>query len=181
VIVPGSTMSDASNNPSRRRLLRLGGALVGAPLLGSWLAGCEGRAAAPAATPAAAALPEADASFIALSRTLTGYDAPDALLARRLQAELLQDDPDLLRHVALIARRLASAPATAAAFADAPALHALFGQLLSGWYLGVVGPASAPRCIAFEDIVSYRVVAGSVQPPSYCSGVPDFWVSDPTS
>ncbi|EKV54660.1 gluconate dehydrogenase subunit [Erwinia amylovora ACW56400] len=59
------------------------------------------------------------------------------------------------------------------------ALRELYQTLVSGWYLGVVGPLPRPQCIAFENIVSYRLVKNSLLPPSYAPGEPNFWTRPP--
>lgn len=171
-------------NVTRRDLLRKG---AGAALLASELALIPSVFTLVGAPPAALASddvsddtpPAPSAAFLSLSRTLTGFEVPDALLAARLYAELDA------AHAGLEAKLTAIAGAVAQAtggkldtFADA-ALEAVHRDLMTGWYLGTVGPADNARCIAFENIASYRVVKKTLLPPSYAVGEPNFWVSKP--
>jgi hypothetical protein len=164
---------------SRRRLLGYGGAMiVTASIGGKFVMQVAQAATVPVAvTPPVFAEPS-DA-FLSLSRTLTGYANPDRGLARRLYGELSKNHPDIDQASAQIATRLAANGTGPLVLADQPALAELYHQMLGGWYLGVIGTALAPRCIAFENIISYRVVEPSLSPPSYCAGQPNFWVIQP--
>ncbi|MCY0386065.1 sugar dehydrogenase complex small subunit [Robbsia sp. Bb-Pol-6] len=160
---------------SRRRLLGYGAMVVTASFGGKLL---TGRARAATAMPRSADLAPTP-RFLALSRLLTGYAEPDAGLARRLYAALHDDFPLLDTQLDQLAALLARAPSGPFVPTGQPQLATLYQQLLGGWYLGVLGPKSAPRCIAFENTVSYRVVQRTLTPPSYCVGEPTFWAYKP--
>ena len=162
---------------SRRRLLGYSGAMVVLASVGGQFVG---RFADAAPTPALDTLTSPPSvAFLALSRMLTGYATPDVGLARRLYNELRAGNGALEQQIAALCARLSKAPAGPFVIDDQPALAMLYRQIMSGWYLGVIGPADAPRCIGFENIVSYRVVAPTLSPPSYCSGEPNFWAYRP--
>jgi len=167
---------------SRRRLLGYGVTVV-TTSFGSRLLAGRARAATSVAPVSASASASASIAptpqFLALSRLLTGYPEPDATLARRLYAALRDDFPALDAQLDRLAEYVAHAPAGPLAFTGQPQLAALYRQLLGGWYLGVIGPKTAPRCIAFENTVSYRVVQRTLTPPSYCAGEPNFWAYKP--
>jgi hypothetical protein len=162
---------------SRRRLVLGSAGLLMAGTVGQSLLG---RVAF--ALPQPAAMPE---NFLAISRLLTGIPLPDPRLAQRLHAALQPLFPQLEHQITLLGDLLAQ-------HADlrGEALHALierqpqrladlYEALMSGWYLGVVGAPTKRICIAFENIVSYQLVRGSLTPPSYCPGEPDFWTQPP--
>lgn len=137
------------------------------------------------ASPPLAAAVTPSHSFIQLSRALTGMAQPDALLAQRLYSWLYADNPLLDTALDELNALLAAHPGTHGAalltlLAQQPAaLRELYQTLVSGWYLGVVGPLPRPQCIAFENIVSYRLVKNSLLPPSYAPGEPNFWTRPP--
>ena len=151
---------------------------IGGCLLGIDLAGTKAYAGPPLA--AAVAPP---AAFISLSQRLTGVIDLDPSLAQALYSglhhagldpqietlsALLNANPDLIGDP--LQRLLAQQPAP---------LGQLYQQMLSGWYLGLVGQPGTQRCIGFENIISYTVVKDSLLPPSYAPGAPNFWVHPP--
>lgn len=134
--------------------------------------------------PLAAAVTPSD-GFMLLSRALTGMAQPDALLAQRLYSWLHARHSGLDTELNTISALLQSHPAANGLtllplLAQQPeALNHLYQSLVAGWYLGVVGPVTRPQCIAFENIVSYRLVKDSLLPPSYAPGEPNFWTRPP--
>lgn len=166
---------------SRRRLLGYGSVAMVAAGFGTEFLTTHAQADTPAAgqddAPAPVIATASDA-FVALSKTLTGYPTPDADLGNRLYHDLLAMYPNLDAAIPQIAAEIAKTPSGPTTFTD-PALGTIYKQIVGGWYLGVIGPKLAPRCIAFEDIVSYKVLAKSIMPPSYCVGEPMFWIHKP--
>lgn len=161
---------------SRRAVLRAGGLMALAPI-------SAGAAQFLAVAPAQAAVVQAaatpSAGFMAVARLITGQDAPDAALGARLHAALLQQAPGYEADLPALQGLLEKSGAGPLAFADAPAVDALYHRLLEGWYLGTVQTTGLARCIGFEDIASYAAVKHVMQPPSYCTGEPMFWTHDP--
>ncbi|TFZ51330.1 gluconate 5-dehydrogenase [Serratia proteamaculans] len=124
-------------------------------------------------------------NFLAISRLLTGIPLPDPQLAQRLYTALQPLFPQIERQIGLLAELMTQHVdlngETFQAWLQqqtAP-LAALYHSLMTGWYLGVVGDPAKPSCIAFENIVSYQQVRGTLSPPSYCPGEPNFWTHPP--
>ncbi|SQJ20772.1 Membrane bound FAD containing D-sorbitol dehydrogenase [Serratia rubidaea] len=162
---------------SRRRLVLGSAGLLAAGVLAQNLLG---RAAL--AVPDAASLPDA---FLTVSRSLTGMPLPDPQLAQRLYQALLPRFPQLNPLLDALATLLQQhGTQDGAALQQQLKQHAapltrLYHALIGGWYLGVIGDAARPECIAFENIVSYQLVRDSLTPPSYCPGEPNFWIRPP--
>ena len=165
---------------TRRRLLTGSAGLLAAGFTVRW-------------RPAFARAPMASAvtapqSFLRLSETLTGMAQPNAMLAQRLYSWLYQQfsgrleslDSQLSHLSSLLAARpdAQGADFLAALDQQPEPLRDLCQALISGWYLGVVD-SQHPRCIAFENIVSYQLVRGSLLPPSYAPAEPNFWTQPP--
>jgi len=165
---------------SRRRLLTGTAGLLVAGVLTQALPGSLAFASPPLA---AAVAPSA--SFTAISVRLTGLDQPDALLAQRLYSWLHAHFPQLDSLLDTLSALLQQQPAANGSSlptllsTQPKALDDLYQALVSGWYLGVVGPLPRPQCIAFENIVSYQLVRDSLLPPSYAPGQPNFWTQPP--
>lgn len=165
---------------SRRRLLTGTAGLLVAGVLTQVLPGNLAFAAPPLA---AAVAPSA--SFRAISVTLTGLAQPDTLLAQRLYSWLHEHVPQLDSQLDTLSTLLQQQPAAngstlSTLLSSQPqALNDLYQALVSGWYLGVVGPLPRPQCIAFENIVSYQRVRDWLLPPSYAPGQPNFWTQPP--
>ncbi len=133
----------------------------------------------------AAASPNAAAkqTFWDVSKRLTGLSAPDPGLGDQVYSVLSEIYDDLDAKLGVIKELLGSGLGDAglrqAAAAREPSLATLTDDLIAGWYLGVVGPPDKRRCIAFENIVSHRLVEKHLQIPSYCGGAPGFWRAPP--
>lgn len=157
--------------PSRREVLGTVAVLV---LASGFLPGAMERALA--ASPASVTTKPI---FWDISKSLTGQPEPDPGLGNRLYAVLDENYHDLDAKLTLVSNLLAKQDSGSglrqAAEAQQAGLGALVDDLVNGWYLGVVGPPAKRRCIAFENIVSYRVVDKALPIPSYCGGAPAFW------
>lgn len=165
---------------SRRRLLTGTAGLLVAGILTQVLPGKLALAAPPLA---AAIAPSA--SFNAISVKLTGIEQPDALLSQRLYSWLHDHFPQLDSQLDTLSTLLQQQPAANGSSlltllsSQPKAINDLYQALVSGWYLGVVGPLPRPQCIAFENIVSYQLLRDSLLPPSYAPGQPNFWTQPP--
>lgn len=162
---------------TRRRLVLGSASLLVVGAVGQNLLG---RAAFAQTQPAA--MPD---NFLAISRLLTGIPLPDPHLAQRLYTALQPLFPQFEQQITQLADLMAQhADLSGEAFhsligRQPEQLAALYQMLMSGWYLGVVGDPLKPTCVAFENIVSYRLVRDSLLPPSYCPGEPNFWTHPP--
>jgi len=165
---------------SRRRLLTGTAGLLVAGVLTQVL-----PASLAFASPPLAAAVAPSASFRAISVSLTGLDQPDAILAQRLYSWLHDHVPQLDSQLDTLSALLQQQPAANGSSlltllgTQPKALNDLYQTLVSGWYLGIVGPLPHPQCIAFENIVSYQLVPDSLLPPSYAPGQPNFWTQPP--
>ena len=175
-------------NLSRRRLvIGTAGALaagIGSQILGGGVFATLAHAAPPLAS--AVTMP---ASFMTLSAQLTGMNSLEPHLAQALYSWLHQSQQNAQLDTQLDAL---SALLTAHSgvvgddlhqlLAQQPAeLAQLYQQLVSGWYLGVVGQPGSQKCIGFENIVSYQLLKNNLLPPSYAPGEPNFWVNKPAA
>ena len=175
-------------NLSRRRLvIGTAGALaagIGSQILGGGVFATLAHAAPPLAS--AVTMP---ASFMTLSAQLTGMNSLEPHLAQALYSWLHQSQQNAQLDTQLDAL---SALITAHSgvvgddlhqlLAQQPAeLAQLYQQLVSGWYLGVVGQPGSQKCIGFENIVSYQLLKNNLLPPSYAPGEPNFWIHKPAA
>ncbi|WDS37308.1 sugar dehydrogenase complex small subunit [Pseudoxanthomonas sp.] len=176
---------------SRRNFLLAGGAGLGA---GATLLALGGSGAATAATqPATAAaldtLAPAPSAFVALADTLSGRIGVDRVLVNRTFHSLSSVLPDLDAAAAQLAQALPQvaditdpAARLAALETRGAALKDLFLRMNTALYLGTVEDSHGDRqCISFETSASNQVMADIVQPPSYCTGSPNFWVDAPAT
>jgi len=116
-------------------------------------------------------------AFLTLAQTATNGLPVDAALAASLYADLSAHHPGLDTHLAELTAALRALDGNADTLKTRPELAAIFADLLSGLYLGITGPLAARRCIAFESIESYALVAGPLSPPSYAGGAPGSWAT----
>jgi hypothetical protein len=141
------------------------------------------------ATSVADALAAAPAPFVALADQLSGQIGVDRVLVNRvhqtLGALLPQLDALTPRLAAALPRiaGLADPAARLQALADEDAtLKELFLRMNTALYLGTVDDHDGTRaCIGFENLASFQAVSDFVQPPSYCTGSPNFWVDPPAA
>lgn len=174
-------------NFSRRRLVIGTAGILAAGISSQMLGGVLTRLAY-AAPPLASAV-RMPASFMTLSAQLTGMDTLEPHLAQALYSWLHQSqnnaqlDSQLDTLSALItAHRGVVGDDLHQLLAQQPAeLAQLYQQLVSGWYLGVVGQPGSQKCIGFENIVSYQLLKNNLLPPSYAPGEPNFWVNKPAA
>ncbi len=165
---------------TRRRLLTGSAGLIVAGVLSQTLSGRYALASPPLASAVAPS-----AGFNTISVLITGQDKPDALLAQRLYSWLAAHTSGLDSQLDTLSTLLQQQPEANGSTllsllkSQPENINTLYQSLVSGWYLGVVGPLPRPDCIAFENIVSYQLLRQSVLPPSYAPGQPGFWVQPP--
>lgn len=180
-------------NLSRRRwILGTAGVMVagiGSQMLGGGVFATLAHAAPPLAS--AVTMPD---SFMALSKQLTGMDTLEPHLAQALYSWLHQSQNNQSSNNAQLDTQLDALSSLITThknvvgddlhqlLAAQPAeLAQLYQQLVSGWYLGVVGQPGSQKCIGFENIVSYQLLKNNLLPPSYAPGEPNFWVNKPAA
>ena len=127
--------------------------------------------------------PSRDA-FLAVSKLLTGFTSLDSGLAARLYDALNASDPKFNAGVTALATLISQQnidPLSLQATLDGTHsdLAALPRQIVTAWYMGIVGTGDAARCIAFETDLTNVVVSDKLTPPSFCFGGYGSWTSQP--
>ncbi|ARN23441.1 sugar dehydrogenase complex small subunit [Piscinibacter gummiphilus] len=163
--------------PVSRRTL-LGSAAVA----GSALA--LGGVASLAVTDAAAASPS-PAEFLRLSEFLTGGQPLEEGLATRFQAALARRDPRFGDAVAALQRYVSDSRAAGIdELLDRPdlgePLRKTITQIVSAWYLGIVGDDAETELVAYAQALMYRPTKDVLVVPSYGGG-PDSWGEKPAA
>ncbi len=125
----------------------------------------------------------ASQDFLRLSEFLTGGQPLTAALAARYQEALGRHEPQFAAAAARLQRHVADGRFThvdellAAPGLD-PALRATATQIVSAWYLGIVGEDADAELISYANALMYRPTAGILDVPTYGSG-PDSWGHKP--
>lgn len=124
--------------------------------------------------------PPGQTGFMRLSQYLTGRSALDAAMGQRIYATLLADNgqfaeqsQQLLRLIE--SRNLATEGITSALASEKPELSPLPSQIMTAWYMGVVGSGVQARVLAFEHALNAQAVADQLKPPTYAYGAPGSW------
>lgn len=136
-----------------------------------------------------APLPVAPAPFVALADQLSGQIGVDRELIDYLHQKLLPVLPGLdglVDKLALALPKVAGITDPAQRLqvlaGEGDGLKDLFLRINTALYLGTVDNRDGQReCIGFESVAAYQAVAEFVQPPSYCTGSPNFWVNPPAT
>ncbi|KAF1050203.1 sugar dehydrogenase complex small subunit [Xylophilus sp.] len=158
-----------------RRTLIGGAALTGAALA------VGGTAVLGTRNAFAAAVSSED--FLRLSEFVTGGKSLTAGLAARYQAALARHDKAFDEAAAALQRHVAETKPGSidelVAQPDLdPALRKTVTQIVSAWYLGVVGDDNGVELISYANALMYRPTEGAVVIPSYGGG-PDSWGDKP--
>ncbi|HGA2316200.1 TPA: sugar dehydrogenase complex small subunit [Pseudomonas putida] len=132
-------------------------------------------------------VPVAPIAFISLADQLSGQIGVDRELVNLVHQKLQPTLPQLPQ---LVEQLLATLPELSVLKSPAerlqllaskdPDLKSLFLRLNTALYLGTVEDGEGVReCVAFESVVAYQAVSDFVEPPSYCTASPNFWVNPP--
>lgn len=183
-----STLPTVSNNPAilkRRELLLLAGAGFAVLSMPRWLQPASAQTTAAVVTPnTAAANSQQQRDFFALSALLTANSKLNphtsartyaALSARVIEFE--KESADLWKFSQ--AHQIEDVDALAAAVAGNAALSRVLHQIVSAWYLGVVGNGAQAKVIAFEQALMFDPVRDAVVVPTYCRAAPGYWATQP--
>ncbi|WP_336799007.1 sorbitol dehydrogenase family protein [Kaistia sp. MMO-174] len=124
------------------------------------------------------------APFMALSALLVGRTSLDTGQARRLHDALAANDAgfaDRTRQLLqLIEQRKIDPMQLQQTLNDENSpLKDLPGQIVTAWYLGIVGSGVRARCIAFETALNAQIVADVLKPPTYAYGGYGSWSRHP--
>ena len=161
---------------ARRRVLGLAGWVMLSGLAGQQLLFRQARAGIAAGSTLA--------DFVATSQALTGRAALDPGLAagfyKAFQLAVAGFDVTLPALRATLARDGAALQGDKLAFTDQQkAQHALSQAILQAWYLGVVGKGNKAVCVTYVEALANRVVADTLEPPSFSYGPCGSWSSRP--
>ena len=64
---------------------------------------------------------------------------------------------------------------------NTPRLRRCRAEIVTAWYLGVVGEGERARVVAFEKRSTPWSVADVLKPPTYCYGVYGSWTKKPVA
>lgn len=163
--------------PLSRRTLLAGAALAGTALAiggGAVLGTTNAFAAAASST-----------DFLRLSEFLTGGKALEAGLATRFQAALARHDPTFDEAATALQRYVADAKAgsidelLARPDLGTP-MRKTITQIVSAWYLGIVGTDADTELVSYAQALMYRPTQDVLVVPTYGGG-PDSWGDKPAT
>lgn len=124
---------------------------------------------------------EESASFLRLSKALTGHGDLDATTAARLVTAFAVVAPDMRGHFAsmgALVRDGISAPDVLSA-ATTVGLRPVALAIVAAWYTGTVGQGVHARTVSYRDALMQRPVADALSPPTYALGGPAWWSAEP--
>jgi hypothetical protein len=164
-------MVEQSSRVSRRRLLQGMGALAALTVIPAF--------------PSYANASD-DSSFTKLSTLLTGKSQLPENFTRVLLAAFSRIDSSFssktsrlqqwIEHNTVSANEISSKLAADPSVAD---LAHLPTDILTGWYLGVVGKGDNAICVAYIEALANQVVADKLRPPTYAYGAYGSWAAQP--
>lgn len=131
-------------------------------------------------------VPESEmAPFMALSALLVGRPSLDAAQAKRLYDALVANDPGFpaaaKQLLDTIEQRKIDPMQLQQTLNDENApVKDLPGQVVTAWYLGIVGSGSKARCVHFETALNAQIVGDVLKPPTYAYGAYGSWTRNPT-
>jgi hypothetical protein len=142
---------------------------------------------APGALARAGAAPaerEAD-RFMRISRVLTGKPDLDVSIGARTLAAMTAHDPQFSAHLLALAERMDGTAAPDmrdfdhTVIAADPALKKAALDIVSAWYLGVVGDGATAELITYEDALMFRPTRDVTAPPATGGGTFGAWSAKP--
>lgn len=168
---PAAAEGQLPSSPTRRRVL--------ASLLSAYTA---------TLVPWALAQPIADeqhGAFLALSALLAGRQSLDSVLGTRLYEALRQNEPEFaVSAQALLTlineRKIDPLDLQKILNEEKSPYAALPRQIVTAWYLGVVGSGAQARVLAYEHALNAVVVSDVLKPPTYAYGEYASWERKPT-
>jgi len=120
----------------------------------------------------------ADATFLALSRALTGKHDLDPYVAGRIRAAMAIHEPATTATLDAL-QRLAGTVDTPDQFIAIPAVRDAALSIVAAWYTGTVGKGTEAVTVAYRDALMQRPVADGIFPATYAKGGPAWWVAAP--
>jgi hypothetical protein len=137
--------------------------------------------------PWALAQPASDAGhagFLAMSAIIVGKQTLDPVLAQRLYAALVADDPEFPQQARSLLAFVEAGKVDPAALQktldDQKSSLAKFpARIASAWFLGIVGDGARARCLAYEKALNAVIVSDVLKPPTYAYGAYGSWAAKP--
>jgi fructose 5-dehydrogenase small subunit len=182
------TLPSVSNNPGilkRRELLLLAGAGFAVLSMPRWLQPASAQTTTAVVTPkTATANSQQQSDFFALSALLTANSKLNPHTSARTYAALCAQVIEFEKQSADLWRfsqvhQIKGVEALSAAVAGNAALSRVLHQIVSVWYLGVVGSGVQGKVIAFEQALMFDPVRDAVVVPTYCRAAPGYWATQP--
>jgi hypothetical protein len=122
-----------------------------------------------------------DATFLRLSKAVTGNTDLEAVTASRLLIALRRADPAFIDHAAALARLVqdGQTPEALLIAARAVGLDETVIALVAAWYTGTVGHGQQAEMVSYADALMYRAVSDGLPVPTYCLNGPLGWLGSP--
>ncbi|MBU3059302.1 sugar dehydrogenase complex small subunit [Pseudomonas indica] len=143
-------------------------------LLGAFCAGTAGCALSASWPLGAAPRDETLETLMQVSRRLTGREALEEVIGKRIRDILAQRHPEFPDLLAQLADSLEQDPAQ---WSDP--LQRMTRDLLSGWYLGYIGDPGQTVLVSYELALMHGLVADVLKPRTYCATRPGDWATLP--
>ncbi|HEY9278568.1 MAG TPA: sugar dehydrogenase complex small subunit [Eoetvoesiella sp.] len=123
-------------------------------------------------------------AFLALSAILAGRQSLDTVLASRLYEALVRNDPEFPKAAqALLTlindRKIDPLHLQKVLDDEKSPLVLLPRQIVTAWYLGVVGSGTNARALAYEHALNAQAVSDVLKPPTYAYGEYGSWARKP--
>ncbi|MDY7546040.1 sorbitol dehydrogenase family protein [Glaciimonas sp. CA11.2] len=190
--LPGDTHATPYNDLSvttspyrlnRRDLFLLAGASFAVISLPRWLQQASAQTTT-SVTTAPNLKTQQQSDFLALSALLTAKLKPNSAVSARLYAVLSAQFVEFEKHSADLwqfvqIKKINDVDALVGAVADNADLSKVLHQIVSAWYLGVVGSGVQAKVIAFDQALMFDPVRDAVVVPTYCRAAPGYWVKKP--
>lgn len=122
--------------------------------------------------------------FFALSTWLVGREQLDPALGERLLKALQDNNPQFDPQAAALLAWIKSNQVdvrqlSSALQATHPELAALPPQIMTAWYMGIVGSGAQAKVLAYEKALNAVAVSDKLVPPTYAFGAPGGWTHNP--
>ncbi|QDH16764.1 sugar dehydrogenase complex small subunit [Swingsia samuiensis] len=126
---------------------------------------------------------ETVASFMALSRFVTGHNHLENETGIALANGLSKQDPHFAMHVEdlnkrIITEKYSDIDAMADALRDDP-LHSFILRIVRAWYAGILEDGTNAQVYTFEKALMYQVSRDNIPVPTYAHNGPNYWLADP--
>ncbi|MCB8879441.1 hypothetical protein ACELLULO517_04290 [Acidisoma cellulosilytica] len=126
--------------------------------------------------------PDASADFTAVSKALTARSDLASPLQKALYLAFKAQDGSFDAKLARLATLMGTGDVdnlkTLLTGPNAD-LAAMPGEILTGWYLGIVGKGKHSVCVAYASDLSNKLVADVLHPQSYAYGAYGSWARKP--